>query len=396
MTERFGLLDFDQFHRVDLPQLLATRMLPVLPKVQPIAFRLSGDSSSYTYRASGTTLEVIPGDEQAHTIVDIDHQSWCDFIWELRTCFALLYGDSVSFPRGAFSDLARWEPILRAVLDGQAIYDLGSPQPVLDQNGKPVPLDQSFTLQDADDQIRDFLDRAGFVHLRSVFTAEEISALRQEIEAAIIKAQPDDRRSWWTTVDGKEVCNRVNYLNDSSELIAELSQDQRLRRIGRLAGSDLRDAADRLDGHSVVIKVPGATSGLADLPWHRDCGMGGHPVKCPTLNVGIQLDAASAASGRLEMIAGSHRGTSRLPSEPEARQLPVVALDTEPGDVTAHFGHVLHAAPPPVDSSNAGRRALYVTYVSPLAFQMVGPGQGYNDILFTRHQGRIHHVDELA
>jgi ectoine hydroxylase-related dioxygenase (phytanoyl-CoA dioxygenase family) len=122
--------------------------------------------------------------------------------------------------------------------------------------------------------------------------------------------------------------------------------------------------------------------------------MGGHSVKCPLLNVGIQLDAATPASGQLQMIAGSHLGTSPLPAAEQVHG-PVVALTTEPGDITAHYGHTLHAAPPPADRSAAGRRALYVTYVSPLTFEMVGKGQGYNDVLFTRDAGRVHHVDEL-
>src|SRR5207253_1664994 len=87
---------------------------------------------------------------------------------------------------------------------------------------------------------------------------EEVDALRADVEAAVARARPDDQRSWWTTVDDEEVCNRVNYLNEQSSLIAGLSDDARLRRIGALGGPDLRDAADRLDGHGVVIKVPGA------------------------------------------------------------------------------------------------------------------------------------------
>ena len=101
-------------------------------------------------------------------------------------------------------------------------------------------------------------------------------------------------------------------------------------------------------------------TGLADLPWHRDCGMGGHSVKCPLLNVGIQLDAATPAAGQLQMIAGSHRGTSRLPADDDVDGLPVVAITTGPGDVTAHFGHTLHAAPPPADKPvRAGQRGRW-------------------------------------
>ena len=34
---------------------------------------------------------------------------------------------------------------------------------------------------------------------------------------------------------------------------------------------------------TVIFKLPQASDGLANLPWHRDCGMGGHSVMCPIL-----------------------------------------------------------------------------------------------------------------
>ena len=392
MTDRFGLIDFDRFHTVDLPERLAGDNGPMaaaaLRGVKPIAFRLD-DGRAFTYTPTPDGIAVSSGDDDAHTVVELSAQDWSDFVWELRTCFALFYADRVRFPRGGFGLLVRWEPGLRAAFDGQPVYDLSDPPPV------DADLGRSFTLDDADDEIRSFMDAVGFVHLRGVFTADEVAAMRADVEAAVARARPDDKRSWWTTVDGTEVCNRVNYLNEQSELIAGLGDDPRLRRIADLAPTHLRDARDRMDGNGVVIKVPGAESGLADLPWHRDCGMGGHPVKCPVINVGIQLDAATAAAGQLHMIAGSHLGTSPLPTAEQAQRLPTVAIDTQPGDVTAHYGHVLHAAPPPGDRSAAGRRALYVTYVPPAVFDMIEPGQGYNDVLFTRDAGRIHHVDEL-
>jgi hypothetical protein len=398
VSERFGPIDFDRFHTVELPERLAgdrgEAVRTAVRGLSPIAFRLE-DGTAYTYAHGGGGLVVNPGDDSARTVVELRHADWCAFVWELRTSFALLYGGDVSIPRGGFGHLARWEPALRAAFDGQAVYDLDSPPPVLDADGAPLDLGRSFTLDDGDDELRDHLDRAGFVHLRGVFSAAEIAQLHTAVDAAVARARPDDNRSWWTTVEGRDVCNRVNYLNEQSAVVAGLSDDGRLRRIGALGGPCLRDAVDRLDGHGVVIKVPGATTGLADLPWHRDCGMGGHPVKCPLINVGIQLDAATAAAGQLHLIAGSHLGTSPPPTDAQVRGLPAVALSTEPGDVTVHYGHTLHAAPPPADPAAAGRRALYVMYVPPLTFDMVGPGQGYNDVLFTRDAGRIRHIHEL-
>ena len=397
-TERFGPIDFDRFHLDQLPALVRDRG-PVFTAadfrlVRPLAFQLP-DGRAFTYLPQDRSFSVEAGSGKADTVVGLDHDEWCAFVWELRTCFAMLYADRISILRGTFGQLARWEPSLRVAFDDQAVYDLDDPPPVVDRRGRPLDLTRSFTLDDSHDELADFLDRAGYIHLRQVVDDGEVAALRAEVAEAVEASNPDDRRSWWTTVDGREVCNRVNYLNDRSERVEGLGSDPRFAAIAALAGPDLRDAHDRLDGNSVVIKVPGATEGLVDLPWHRDCGMGGHPVKCPMLNVGIQLDPATPAAGQLLMIAGSHRGTSRLPHPRRTGGLPVVPLSTEPGDVTVHFGHTLHAAPPPSDRGASGRRALYLTYVPPLTFDMVGPGQGYNDVLFARDAGHVHHVDQL-
>jgi len=396
--ERFGPIDFDRFHEEELPALLHQRGAIFsetdAPVVRPLGIQLS-DGRAYTYVPEGSTFSVRPGTDAATTVVELSPDAWCAFTWELKTCFALLYADQLTVRRGSFGQMARWEPPLRVAFSGQAVFDLDHPASLEDEAGREVDLTRSFTLDEPVEEIRDFLHRVGFVHLRGVLDTAEIAALTADVTAALGRARPDDRKSWWTTVDGREVCNRVNYLNDGSARIAALGADPRFLGIAALGGDDLRDAHDRLDGNGVVIKVPGSSGGLADLPWHRDCGMGGHPVKCPMLNVGIQLDSATPASGQLQMIPGSHRGTSRLPSAREAEAHSVVALTTDPGDVTVHFGHTLHAAPPPEDPHAWGRRALYLSFVPPLTFEMVGPGQGYNDVLFTRSEGRVQHVDQF-
>jgi ectoine hydroxylase-related dioxygenase (phytanoyl-CoA dioxygenase family) len=396
--ERFGPIDFDWFHEEELPALLRQRGAVFSEAdarvVRPLGIQLD-DGRGYTYVPEGSTFSVEPGTAAAATVVELSFDAWCAFTWELKTSFALLYADQLTVSRGGFGQVARWEPPLRTAFSDQAVFDLDHPAPLEDEAGRAVDLTRSFTLDDPVEEIRDFLDRVGFVHLRGVVDSAEVAALTADVSAALGRARPDDRKSWWTTVGGREVCNRVNYLNDGSARIAALGGDPRFVAIAALGGDDLRDAHDRLDGNGVVMKVPGSSGGLADLPWHRDCGMGGHPVKCPMLNVGIQLDAATRESGQLQMIPGSHRGTSRLPSAREAAAHPVVALTTDPGDVTVHFGHTLHAAPPPEDPQAAGRRALYLSFVPPLTFEMVGPGQGYNDVLFTRSEGRVQHVDQF-
>jgi hypothetical protein len=399
-NDRFGPIDFDDFHLLELPSLVEsrTRVFTATDRrlVRPIAFTLKEHDSAYTYVPQGDRFCVVPGDDQADTIVSISYDDWCAFKWELKSCYALFYADRLSFPRGGFASLGRWEPALRVAFSGQPVYDLDDPEAVLGRDGQQLDLGRVFSLDDPDAALSEFLEGYGFLHIRGVMTPDELERITAAVDSGVDRARPDDKKTWWTSVGGREVCNRVNYLNQQSELIAGLGAAERFLRIGALGGPDLRDAADRLDGNSVVIKVPGAESGLADLPWHRDCGMGGHPVKCPMLNIGIQLDPATAESGRLEMIAGSHRGTSRMPGPKETQHLPIVPIDTRAGDVTVHFGHTLHAAPPPADVNAPGRRALYLTFVPPLTFEMIGPGQGYNDVLFTRAGGHIKHVNDLT
>ena len=97
------------------------------------------------------------------------------------------------------------------------------------------------------------------------------------------------------------------------------------------------------------------------------------------------------------MIAGSHRGTSRPPG-PGSDRRPAGGGSHD----RARGRHGPLRSHPPRGSAArpirtaAGRRALYLSYVPPLTFEMIGPGQGYNDVLFTRSAGHIRHVDELG
>jgi hypothetical protein len=390
MAITFDTIDFDEFHLVELPKLIEAGNGAIaaadLAGVGTIGFRVE-DGASYSYVPSPDTVEIWGGDAAADTLVEMSRASFSDFVNELRTCFGLLYAGQLQVTRGDFGWLERWEPALRALYSGRPIIDPAS-------MGFGDDLNRSFTLDDDDTEMREYLESHGFLHVRGVLNPDEIEALRVDVDKAKANARPDDGASWWATqADGSEICCRVIYLGRQSPLVAGLGDDPRLRRISTLGGEGLEPENDCLDGVSVVIKNPEVTAGLSDLPWHRDCGLGGHPVLCPSVAIGIQLDRASAETGQLHFVAGSHLGSSH-PLKPgeEARQ-PVVAIDAEPGDVTVHFGHVLHAAPPPTGSGPC-RRAMYVTYTRPETMEFVGEGKGYNDVLF-EHDGRVHSVDEI-
>ncbi len=383
----FRPVDFHRFHEEELPARLAAGNGALaagdLRGVAPLAFRVA--DSAWTYAPRADTVDLVPGEDGAATVAELDAAAWSDFANELRTCFGLLYAGQVSFGRGGFEDLVRWEPALRALFHGRPIYDPG-------RIDVPPDLTRSFLL--ADDGWRDFFARCGFVHLRRVFSPAEIGALADETDRLVEAARPGDGRSWWATrADGEEVCCRVTYTTLASKSVAAMATDARIRQLADLGPPGLVPTLDCLDGFALVVKQPSAVEGLADLPWHQDCGLGGHPVICPGIQIGVQLDAATAETGQLHVLAGSQGTSCHQLAAREEQRLPVAVLDTEPGDVTVHDPHTLHAAPPPT-GSGAGRRALYASYVRPETVAYVGSGRAYNDILFER-DARVRSVDEV-
>ena len=376
----YPAVDFARFHdgRVQaLAEQHADLLADSLERLDPLAVTVAGASA--TYRASGGRVVIEPGvADDAATAALVEPDAWSDWLHELHSNMGLVYGSMVEFDRGGFDGFAAWEPALRAVWCGRPAR-----VPAPDSGSRA---DGPFTLADDDAELSASLDENGFLHVAGVFTGEEIADLRVEADRLAAAARPDDSRSWWaTTGEGEDVCCRLIYNEERSSVIAALIGDARLERIAALGEEPVRLAADRLDGLSIVVKPPDVARGLADLPFHRDCGMGGHPIMCPAVNVGIQLDAASPESGCLRFAPGSHRSSQPPPrlDDPD-----IVTVETEPGDVTVHYGHVLHQAPPP--EGDGGRRALYAFFVKDEAFARIPAGQGYNDVLFAEAgDGRV-------
>jgi ectoine hydroxylase-related dioxygenase (phytanoyl-CoA dioxygenase family) len=139
-----------------------------------------------------------------------------------------------------------------------------------------------------------------------------------------------------------------------------------------------------MEGSAVLIKVPGPTKGLSNIPWHQDCGMGGHAFMCPAVSVGIQITGSDPSTGNLQVVPASHgQGIHyRWRERAEFRSATVVEIDTAPGDITVHIQDVMHASPEPTGSG--GRRTMYVTYYPPALWDHVGPRQAFNDLVRNR------------
>jgi hypothetical protein len=382
---RFPALDFDDWHR----RVLAERCFTPggraaardVADAAPLAFRRA-EGGAYRFVPVDDGLRIEPGSD-APTVVALGHDAWEDFTHELATGAGLFYGGRLRFEGGDLRGLERWEPALRALIADRPILDPARIA-LRDLDGAPLDPARSYRLDEPGDRLRHVLAEAGFLHLRGVFAADEIARLGALVDRHAAAAQPGDGRSWWAKrADGAQVLCRLIYLGLAAPQIAALSDDPRLRAVAALAPEPLEPVLDRGDGHTVVLKPAGVVDGLADLPWHRDCGLGGHPVMCPTLNLGIQLDAASAESGRLHFLAGSHRGSCHRSAIAEWA---AAAIDTAPGDLTVHFGDVLHAAPPPT-GRGPGRRALYLTFPPARAAAWLPAGRSLNDVILARQGG---------
>jgi hypothetical protein len=387
IARSFPQREFETFHRVELPSLVSRNgalVVDDLRCVPPLAFRVD-DGTTFTWRAedqSDRPVRVVSGDDGAATLVELSAATFSEFVDELLTASGAVRTGRARVTRGDLAGWQRWEPAIRSLCSGRPIYDERVWETLVDRDGAPLDLHRAFSVDDEREEMRHFLATAGYVHIRAVFGEDEIARWAAEVEHVRSLTMPGDPYSWWSVnAAGEEVVTRINYLGRHSRVIDELCSDERLHRYATLAGDDLRVCNDRLDGPMVFVKHSNVVKGNGDLGWHVDDGIGGHPVMCPLLQLGVQLDHASAANGQLLLLAGSHRYTKHWYSWGEEGSLPVVALDTEPGDLTVHHGDTMHTTPPPT-ADGAGRRALYFKFAEPKTFEWVPAGCHYNDALF--------------
>jgi hypothetical protein len=330
------------------------------------------DEEVLTYRVSGD--DVVQTDlPDGDVVVRLERGAWDDLVAQLRTPINLLLSESLVFERGGFDQLAAWDRVLRYLHAGfppYAVPDLQGRDPAA-----------TLTLDDGDDELRQQLETMGYLHVKGVFTPEEMAAANQAVDELAARASKGDDESWWVgTEDGEKLC-RLVYSTLRSRVLQALEEDPRITRLGHLLDPDAVVTADRMEGSAVLIKVPGQTQGLSNIPWHQDCGMGGHAILCPAISIGIQLTGSTAGSGNLLMVPGSHGQT--LPYQWHNRSdVPVVEIDTKIGDVTVHVQDVMHASPKP--TGVGGRRTMYVTFYPRALLDHVGPGEAFNDLVRNR------------
>ncbi len=222
---------------------------------------------------------------------------------DLITPMTLVASAGRHVERGDHGNFLDWWVVLRSLIDGRPVHTAGSVE-FRDADGSPLDLDRSFTPDDADDEIAQFLAEAGCLHLSGWFDVEEMDAISREMDAAFAHYAPEDGRSWWAeTADGTRRAVRLQRFEEHSPTFTALLEDDRFLRIGRLTGDDYEPRT----GGEALEKPIGVVKGISDLMWHKDCALGMHSYRCCGLTVGISVTGADEGSGQLAVVPGSHR-----------------------------------------------------------------------------------------
>ncbi len=392
-------LDFHRYHREELPPLLRAGRGALAARgaraLGSLAFRLPG-GDAYTYVPNGADVDVVAGDAAADTVIELAPELWQNLVHELDAAAGLLYGGRAKCLRGNALRWVAWEPALRAMWSGRPVYD-ASQIALLDRRGAPLDPGTAFTPASNREDMAHFLRTAGYLFVRGVFGADEIAALRAEAETLAGEARKGDKLSWWgKDATGAELLTRVTRAAAKPGLRA-LPHDPRLVALKDLADGALEHRAppSAEEGVSVIWKRPNMSEGLGDLPWHRDCGMGGHAVMCPVLIASVFLTPSTPETGELRMLPGSWQCGCGPMDARDPRAPRGISFAAAPGDVSLHYGDTMHAAPPPTrDDLDTYRISAVTGYAQPGA--RAHRGRHYNEVLHGREDGQIEHLEKIA
>lgn len=397
-------VDFDEFHRHELPRRLADGVNDEISwsvaGAAPISVQLS-DGRAYSYVSGRDGVSVEPGVvDDAAAVISISEQSWQDHVYEFRTAAGLVLSEAIRFVAGGDEEWEPWKPAMRCMYSGKRIYDPLNVE-LDDLSGQPLDLHRSFGVDDDFDAMSHFLRTAGFVVIRGALR-HRVSEIADEVERLRAEAEEGELWSWWTTDEttGDRFPYRLVFMSERSELIRSLGdEDPTVAKLVSLLQRPLVPLHDRGQGAVAVLKPFDQTAKVggiaANLGWHQDCGLGGCPIMCPSVNLGIQIEPGNADGSQLWVLAGSQGTVGRSNYEAEEREgWPAIALETEPGDVTIHYSCALHAGPPPTGPN--GRSTLYLPFYDEKTLSLLGRFQAFEQIIPGYGTGDLPSLDDVA
>lgn len=97
-------------------------------------------------------------------------EQFTDIVNDQSTPIALMSNGVLDMPEGGLPDSLNWWLILRSALDGRRIHLAGDVEFTADPR-------RSFTPEDSDGDMRRFLEEFGYLHIRGLFSVEEMAAV---------------------------------------------------------------------------------------------------------------------------------------------------------------------------------------------------------------------------
>ena len=328
---------------------------------RPLTVEVGGEAWTLSVEDDGR-VDVTAGRRDGAAHVRLTAEQVDGIAADQQTFVGMWTSGKLDQPAGRLEDAMDWWLVLRAALDGTPIHTPGAIT-LEDRDGRHLDVHRAFTLDDDPEDLRHFLDEAGFLHLTGVFGEDEMAAVSREMDEAAPSYADGDQRSWWATDNtGTRKLVRMQAFDEMSPATAAIVADPRFQSIGGIPGADHAWGARSDNRIEALFKPIGIVAGISDVPWHKDCSLGRHSYECCSLTVGISVTGADDVSGQLRVRAGSHRALVWPSFEQPRCDLPYVDLPTRTGDVTVHLSCTLHMAQPPIERE---RRVMYSSFSLP-------------------------------
>jgi hypothetical protein len=332
------------FFRDRLPALLDANHSMIEPGARGRALDplcIETDGESWTLSWEKDRVRVASG-RKGKSRVRLTAEQLTDIVHDQSTPVALMSNNLLDMPEGGLPDFLDWWLVLRAALDGRRIHAPGDVE-------FDVALGRSFTPDDSDEEMRTFLEDAGYLHIRGLFSEEEMAAVEADFPIAAPHFEKGDPAAWFaTTGDGSEHLVRMEGFDRYSQTTVDLIDEDRFQRIGRIPDVGHVPARKRGTRVGALQKPIGVVKGISDVPWHKDCSLGRHSYECCSLTVGISVTGADADSGQLRVVPGTHRALVwPAPCIQPGLDLEAIDLPTRTGDVTVHLSCTQHMSQAP-------------------------------------------------
>jgi hypothetical protein len=350
----------DVFFADHLPGLVARHGTLVVNGIAKLGARplaVEVDERAWTLDTDGDTLTVAEGIADDAFVITLTDQQFSDVVQNQKSLNGLVVGRELRSRNGTEHDVSVWDSLLMTLLEGWTVDDDGIQ--FLDRHGAPLDLGRTFTPNDDPADVAHFLREAGFLHLRGWVEPALMATVSDDIDRAVKHYAEGDGKSWWATLeDGTLRCVRLQEFLDHSPTTESILRSDRWDLLRRTIAGDDQLVQAPVEGRCLeaLIKPVGVAAGASDVSFHRDCHLGRHAYGCSGAVVGISVTASNAANGTLRVIAGSHRVAIPVEVAKTDPYLPVVAVPTEPGDLTIHLSCTLHESTPP---RIAERKVMY-------------------------------------